>query len=75
MNVEAIYAAICKAGDTAGAIRNLQDATLAALITDLVASGIHSGVPAEIAAMCQIEAAQRWMEEQPTPGAVGEAAL
>jgi hypothetical protein len=71
MNVEAIYQTLCKSADTAGAIHSLQDATLAALITDLEASGITSGVPALIAAMCEGEAAARWMEDQTIPGAVG----
>lgn len=76
MNVEAIYATLCRAADPAGALHRMTDATLAALITDLAAAGMTSGVPALIAALAEAEAATRWLEEHtPQGGAVGEGSI
>jgi hypothetical protein len=76
VNVEAIYATLCRAADPAGALHRMSDSTLAALITDLAAAGMTSGVPALIAAMGDAEAATRWLEDHaPQGGAVGEGSI
>ena len=46
MNAEAMYGTICRSVDPAAAVGRLGDSALAVLITDLNASGMHSGIQA-----------------------------
>jgi hypothetical protein len=73
IDTEAIYTTLCRSSDPAAALDRMADDTLAALLRDLEAGGVDSGIPGIVAGLCEREAARRFVIDRiGREGAVGE---